>query len=386
MFSVTWRLRSAVFPCLCTQRPLDSPGSGLGMQWNSWQWQYWSHTIFWVTSDNQEGWRRLFLLKLSNCYSVMSVASACMSMCNVTGTVFTQLKCHIRILWLSPVTLYKTSSAVWVTLAWIQSNPESSHVHSSMVGLSAGMHSSEMIALSTPEPVLIPGRAKPPNGWAWFPHPVQPNLVAGLPVLFLGLLFIILYRPGLVTLFISLPSFSFRCSPSCHLPWSHFLAWLFQTLWAVSRTDFRSAIFQINFLCSSLLPFFITASTMIVFSIVIGNSQLSPCSLQFSSKSACGKSAGHLMLKSLYYSKVMFQCALTWLFNFWACDLQFIGSSGTVSIIFWRSSPPTNSNWLLMEICTPQFLWKYSTGLKLIKLIRRTHWHPSSCSLKLISP
>ena len=227
---------------------------------------------------------------------------------------------------------------------------------------------------------------RPPYGWAWFPHPVQPNLVAGLPVLFLGLLFIILYRPGLVTLFISLPSFSFRCSPSCHLPWSHFLAWLFQTLWAVSRTDFRSAIFQINFLCSSLLPFFITASTMIVFSIVIGNSQLSPCSLQFSSKSACGKSAGHLMLKSLYYSKVMFQCALTWLFNFWACDLQFIGSSGTVSIIFWRSSPPTNSNWLLMEICTPQFLWKYSTGLKLIKLIRRTHWHPSSCSLKLISP
>ena len=91
------------------------------------------------------------------------------------------------------------------------------------------------------------------------------------------------------------------------------------------------------------------------------------------------------MLKSLYCSKVMFQCASTWLFNFWACDLQFIGSSGTVSIIFWRSSPPTNSNWLLMEICTPQFLWKYSTALKLIKLVRGTHQHPSSCSLKSIS-
>ena len=55
---------------------------------------------------------------------------------------------------------------------------------------------------------------RPPYGWAWFPHPVQPNLVAGLPVLFLGLLLIILYRPGLVTLFISLRSFLFRCSPS----------------------------------------------------------------------------------------------------------------------------------------------------------------------------
>ena len=55
---------------------------------------------------------------------------------------------------------------------------------------------------------------RPPYGWAWFPHPVQPNLVAGLPVLFLGLMLIILYRPGLVTLFISLPSFLFRCSPS----------------------------------------------------------------------------------------------------------------------------------------------------------------------------
>ena len=67
---------------------------------------------------------------------------------------------------------------------------------------------------------LLLAGPRPPYGWAWFPHPVQPNLVAGLPVLFLGLLFIILYRPGLVTLFISLPSFSFRCSPSwiatCH--------------------------------------------------------------------------------------------------------------------------------------------------------------------------
>ena len=192
--------------------------------------------------------------------------------------------------------------------------------------------------------------------------------------------------PGVFVYFIALLFILLLTFLNRHLPSSHFLAWLFQTLWTVSRTDFRSAIFQINSLCSSLLPFFITASTMIVFSIVIGNSQRSPCSLQFSSKSACSKSAGHLMLKSLYYSKVMFQCASTWLFNFWACDLQLIGSSGTVSIIFWRSSPPTNSNWLLMEICTPQFLWKYSTGLKLIKLIRRTHWHPSSCSLKLISP
>ena len=89
---------------------------------------------------------------------------------------------------------------------------------------------------------------------------------------------------------------------------------------AVSCTDFRSATFQINSLFSSLLPFFITASMMIVFSIVIGNSQCNPCSLQFISKSACGKSGGHLMLKSLYYSKVMFGCASTWLFNFWACD------------------------------------------------------------------
>lgn len=60
---------------------------------------------------------------------------------------------------------------------------------------------------------------RPPNGWAWFPHRVQPNLVAGLPVLFLGLLFIILYCPGLVTLFISLPSFLFCYSPSWVLEW-----------------------------------------------------------------------------------------------------------------------------------------------------------------------
>ena len=55
---------------------------------------------------------------------------------------------------------------------------------------------------------------RPSNGWAWFPHPVQQNVVAGLPVLFSGLLFIILYRPGLLTFFISLPYFSFCCSPS----------------------------------------------------------------------------------------------------------------------------------------------------------------------------
>ena len=36
MFSATWRLRSAVFPWLCTRHPLYSFGSGLGMQWNSW--------------------------------------------------------------------------------------------------------------------------------------------------------------------------------------------------------------------------------------------------------------------------------------------------------------------------------------------------------------
>ena len=56
--------------------------------------------------------------------------------------------------------MYKTSSALWVALPWIQSNPESSHLHCSMVGLSAGMHSNEMIDLSTPKEELTSSRAK----------------------------------------------------------------------------------------------------------------------------------------------------------------------------------------------------------------------------------
>lgn len=64
---------------------------------------------------------------------------------------------------------------------------------------------------------------RPPYGWAWFPHPVQPNLVAGLPVLFLGLLLIILYRPGdfvyfIAILFIPLLTFlSLRIATFHHL-------------------------------------------------------------------------------------------------------------------------------------------------------------------------
>ena len=48
---------------------------------------------------------------------------------------------------------------------------------------------------------------------------------------------------------------------------------------------------------------------MIVFSIVIGNTQCSPCSLHLVSKSANGTSVGQSMLKNLYNSKVLFQCA-----------------------------------------------------------------------------
>ena len=36
MSLAAWRLRSAVFPSLCTRHPLYSFGSGLGMLWDSW--------------------------------------------------------------------------------------------------------------------------------------------------------------------------------------------------------------------------------------------------------------------------------------------------------------------------------------------------------------
>ena len=49
------------------------------------------------------GWRRLVPLRLSKCFSVMTVTSACVSRCNVTGNVFT---CNVTVGFddLSPVT------------------------------------------------------------------------------------------------------------------------------------------------------------------------------------------------------------------------------------------------------------------------------------------
>ena len=182
-----------------------------------------------------------------------------------------------------------------------------------MIGLSAGTHSSEIIAFSTPEPVLTPGRAKTTKWVSLISSPCATKFGCWSACAVFGLVVdhTVSSWPGdfvyfIALLFIPLLTFLSLRIATCH----HLTSLLdyFRQL-AVSCTDFRSAIFQINSLFSSLLPFFITASMMIVFSIVIGNSQCSPCSLQFISKSACGKSGGHLMLKSLYYSKVLFQCA-----------------------------------------------------------------------------
>ena len=171
-----------------------------------------------------------------------------------------------------------------------------------------------MIALSAPGQFLPQAEQGTPFGWASFPHPVQHNLVVGLPVLLSSLLFLILYRLGRVILFTSLLSFALCCSPPqavesplaiISLPYLAIL-----NAFAVSRTDFRSPFIRINLLRSS--PFL---SMMIAFSIVIGNSQCSPCSLHFVSKSTNGTSVDQSMLKNLYNSEVLFPCASKSLFS-----------------------------------------------------------------------
>ena len=167
-------------------------------------------------------------------------------------------------------------------------------------------------------------------------------MVDGLPVPLSGVLFLILYRLGLVILFFPLLSFAFSCAPSrvleSPLVIISFPCFAISNAFALSRAPF----FLISSLRSSLFLVFITASMMIAFSIVIGNSQYSPCSLRFVSKSANSSSGGQSMLKNLYNSKVSFQCASKWLFSFWMCDSYSVGCSVNVSISFWSSSPPTN--------------------------------------------
>ena len=179
-----------------------------------------------------------------------------------------------------------------------------------------------MIALSAPGQFLPQAEQGTPFGWASFPHPVQHNLVVGLPVLLSSLLFLILYRPGRLILFTSLLSFALCCSPPQAVESSLAIISLpclaILNAFAVSRTDFRSPFIRINLLRSSpflVLVFSPFLSMMIAFSIVIGNSQCSPCSLHFVSKSTNGTLVDQSMLKNLYNSEVLFPCASKSLFS-----------------------------------------------------------------------
>ena len=165
-----------------------------------------------------------------------------------------------------------------------------------------------MIALSAPGQLLPQAEQGTPFGRASFPRPVQHNLVVGLLVLLSSLLFLILYRPGRVFLFTSfavlftvLFTSSGRRIVTCH-----------------HLTSLLGRFIRINLLRSSpflVLVFSPFLGMMIAFFIVIGNSQCSPCSLHFVSKSTNGTSVHQSMLKNLYNSEVLFPCASKWLFS-----------------------------------------------------------------------